>query len=98
MGQRPAEAVAKGRGVTLLWLSVGWVFAAAAVAMLPMRRQYVPGVALLIAAPVLIIMIGMQVAWWAGLLALAAFISMFRNPLRYFYARLRGQRPELPEQ
>ena len=98
MGQRLAKTVAKGRGMTLLWLSVAWVFAAAAVAMLPMRRQYVPGVALLIAAPVLIAMIGMQVAWWAGALALAAFVSMFRNPLRYFYARLRGQRPELPDQ
>ncbi|WP_114291406.1 DUF2484 family protein [Pseudosulfitobacter sp. DSM 107133] len=83
--------------MTLLLASVAWVFAAAAVAMLPMRRQYLPGLALLIAAPVLVVMIGMQVAWWAGLLALAAFVSMFRNPLRYFYARLRGQRPELPE-
>ena len=63
MGQRLAKTVAKGRGMTLLWLSVAWVFAAAAVAMLPMRRQYVPGVALLIAAPVLIVMIGLQVAW-----------------------------------
>jgi len=83
--------------VTLVWISAAWVIAAALVAMLPMRRQYVPGVALLIAAPVLIGMIWMQVAWWAGLLALAAFVSMFRNPLLYFYARLRGQRPELPE-
>ncbi|UOA27715.1 hypothetical protein DSM107133_02447 [Pseudosulfitobacter sp. DSM 107133] len=97
MGQRLAETVAKGGGMTLLLASVAWVFAAAAVAMLPMRRQYLPGLALLIAAPVLVVMIGMQVAWWAGLLALAAFVSMFRNPLRYFYARLRGQRPELPE-
>ncbi len=83
--------------MTLVWISAAWVIAAALVAMLPMRRQYVPGVALLIAAPVLIGMIWMQVAWWAGLLALAAFVSMFRNPLLYFYARLRGQRPELPE-
>ena len=37
--------------MTLLWLCIGWVFASAAVAMLPMRRQYIPGVALLIAAP-----------------------------------------------
>jgi hypothetical protein len=98
MGQCLAETAAKGCGVTLLWLSVAWVFVAAAVAMLPMHRQYVPGIALLIAAPVLIITIGLQVAWWAGLLAFAAFVSMFRNPLRYFYARLRGQRTELPEE
>ena len=58
--------------MTLLWLSIGWVFASAIVAMLPMRHQYVPGVILL------------------------AFISMFRNPLRYFWARARGQRPTLP--
>nr|WP_261368210.1 DUF2484 family protein [Pseudosulfitobacter koreense] len=82
----------------MLLLSVAWVMVAAIVAMLPMRRQYVPGIALLIAAPFLIAAIWMQVAWWAGLLALAAFASMFRNPLLYFFARLRGQHPELPEQ
>ena len=81
----------------LLWLCIAWVFASAAVAMLPIRLQYIPGVALLIAAPVLIAMIWVQVAWWAGLLALAAFVSMFRNPLRYFYARAVGQKPELPK-
>ncbi len=81
----------------LLWAAILWVFASAAVAMLPMRYQYVPGVALLIAAPLLILWIGMEVAWWAAVLALFAFISMFRNPLRFFLARARGQRPEIPE-
>ncbi len=81
----------------LLWASVLWVLASAGVAMLPMRHQYVPGVALLVAAPVLIYFIGAQVGWIPGLLALAAFVSMFRNPLRYFWARARGQRPELPK-
>ncbi|WP_172839371.1 DUF2484 family protein [Tateyamaria omphalii] len=80
----------------LLWACIAWVLAATCVAMLPMRRQYVPGVALLIAAPVLILWIGFAVAWWAGLLALAAFVSMFRNPLRYFWAKARGQNPQLP--
>lgn len=80
----------------LLWTCLFWVFAATAVAMLPMRHQYVPGVALLIAAPVLIAWIAVAVAWWAGLLALAAFVSMFRNPLRYFWAKARGQNPQLP--
>ena len=75
---------------------IAWVFAATGVAMLPMRHQYVPGVALLIAAPLLIVWIGVGVAWWAGALALAAFVSMFRNPLRYFWAKLRGQNPQLP--
>ncbi|WP_189799408.1 DUF2484 family protein [Tateyamaria sp. syn59] len=80
----------------LLWLCIGWVLAATCVAMLPMRRQYVPGVALLIAAPVLIVWISVAVAWWAGLLAVAAFVSMFRNPLRYFWAKARGQNLQLP--
>jgi len=83
--------------VTLLWLCVSWVFASVGVAMLPMRRQYVPGVALLLAAPVLIVMIGLQVSWLVALLALAGFVSMFRNPLRYLIAKLRGQNPQVPE-
>ncbi|MEM8655763.1 MAG: DUF2484 family protein [Pseudomonadota bacterium] len=80
----------------LVWLCIAWVFAATVVAMLPMRHQYVPGVALLVAAPVLILWIGLSVTWWAGVLALAAFVSMFRNPLRYFWAKARGQNPQLP--
>lgn len=80
----------------LLWACLCWVFAATAVAMLPMRYQYVPGVTLLILAPVLIVWIGLSVAWWAGVLAFAAFVSMFRNPLRYFWAKARGQNPQLP--
>jgi ribose/xylose/arabinose/galactoside ABC-type transport system permease subunit len=81
----------------LVWLSIGWVFASAAVACLPMRHQYVPGVALLLAAPVLIVMAGIQFGWIYAALGLAAFISMFRNPLRYIAARLRGEHPEIPE-
>lgn len=82
--------------MTLALACIAWVFAATGVAMLPMRLQYIPGVTLLIAAPMLILWIGISVAWWAGVLALAAFISMFRNPLRYFWARARGQNPSLP--
>lgn len=81
----------------VIWLSIGWVFASVAVACLPVSKQYVPGVALLIVAPVLIIMAGMQFGWIFALLGLAAFISMFRNPLRYIAARLRGEHPEIPE-
>ncbi|WP_299200781.1 DUF2484 family protein [uncultured Tateyamaria sp.] len=80
----------------LIWACIGWVFAATVVAMLPMRHQYIPGVTLLIAAPALILWVGISVAWWAGALALAAFVSMFRNPLRYFLAKARGQNPQLP--
>lgn len=83
--------------MTLLWACIFWVFASAATAMLPMRLQYVPGVALLIAAPGLLVWIGVAVGWWVTLLGLVAFVSMFRNPLRYFWARARGQRPEVPE-
>ncbi|MEL6102908.1 MAG: DUF2484 family protein [Pseudomonadota bacterium] len=81
----------------LIWAAIGWVIASTIVAMLPMRMQYIPGVMLLIAAPILILWIGVSVAWWAGILALLAFLSMFRNPLRYFLARARGHRPELPK-
>jgi hypothetical protein len=58
-----------------------WVLAAAATAMLPMRRQMVPGLALLVAAPALIAWIGVSVSWWVGGLGLLAFLSMFRRPL-----------------
>ena len=81
----------------LLWCCIAWVFASAGVAMLPMRQQYVPGVALLLAAPILIGWIWVDVAWWAGFAALLAFVSMFRNPLRFFWAKARGQNPELPK-
>ena len=74
-----------------------WVLAATVVALLPMRMQYVPGVALLLVAPVLIIWLEVLYGWWVGVLALLAFISMFRNPLRYLLARARGQRPEIPK-
>lgn len=65
--------------------------------MLPIRRQYIPGIALLLVAPVLLYFITREVGWIPMLLALAAFVSMFRNPLRYILARLRGQNPELPQ-
>ena len=83
--------------MTLLWLCVLWVFASAIVAMMPMRRQYIPGVALLLAAPVLIVMIGLQVHWLAAGAATFAFVSMFRNPLRYLLAKLKGENPQVPE-
>jgi hypothetical protein len=74
-----------------------WALSSAAVALLPMRRQYIPGVALLIAAPVLIVAVGFQHNWGIAALGLAAFLSMFRNPLKYFYARLRGNHLEAPK-
>lgn len=74
----------------LLWSCVLWVLASVAVALLPMRYQFVPGLALLVLAPVLIFWVGAALNWWAAGLALCAFVSMFRNPLRYFWARGRG--------
>lgn len=73
-----------------------WVFGATATAMLPMKHQYKPGIALLVLAPVLMIWLSVAHGWWLGVIALLAFASMFRNPLRYFWRRARGERPELP--
>jgi hypothetical protein len=80
-----------------LFLGCLWVVAATVVAFLPMRRQYAPGLALLIAAPVLIGLIGYEHGWIIALAGTAAFVSMFRNPLRYFWRRARGENPELPK-
>lgn len=65
--------------------------------MLPMRRQYTPGIALLVAAPILIVWMGYDYGWWVALLGFAGFVSMFRNPLKYFVRRMRGENPEIPQ-
>ncbi len=77
--------------------AVGWVFVATATACLPMRLQYGPGLVLLVLAPVLIIWLGAAHGWIWSAIALLAFVSMFRNPLRYFLARARGMRMEGPQ-
>ena len=74
-----------------------WVILATVTALLPMRFQYVPGVALLVLAPVLIIWLGADFGWGWSVAAFLGFASMFRNPLKYFYARARGRQPELPK-
>jgi len=66
---------------TLLILGCLWVLAATATAFLPMRWQIYPGLALLAAAPVLIILLGQAYGAWVAMLAVAAFGSMFRRPL-----------------
>jgi hypothetical protein len=98
MGKRLAGPIGKGRFVILLLACILWVFASAICAMLPMRHQYVPAVTLLIAAPILIIMIAIQVSPWLAIAAVIAFLSMFRNPLRYIWAKMRGQNPQLPKE
>ena len=77
-------------------LSILWVFAATLTALLPMRNQYLPGITLLIAAPILILWLGAVHGWGWSALALAAFLSMFRNPLRHIWARARGHGAERP--
>lgn len=78
-------------------LAIAWVFASTLVAFLPMRLQYAPGVVLLIAAPVLIACLGFQHGLLAGVGALAAFLSMFRNPLRFLWRKWRGLETEVPK-
>ena len=64
-----------------------WVLVSALVAMLPMRRQYAPGLGLLLLAPGLILWIGWVHGWLWTALAAFAFVSMFRNPLRYLWKK-----------
>ncbi len=79
-----------------LIIAAVWALAATVVALLPMRYQYVPGFSLLLAAPLVIAFIGYQHGVWVALLGLAAFASMFRNPLIYFYRKFKGETPEVP--
>jgi hypothetical protein len=81
-----------------LILGALWVIASAVVAMLPMKAQMVPGVALLVAAPVLLVWIASAHGWVWLALGLFAFVSMFRNPLRYFVRRALGRPAPLPKE
>jgi Protein of unknown function (DUF2484) len=83
---------------TPLILGCFWVLASAVTAMLPMRRQMVPGIALLIAAPVLLVWIGWEHGWLWLALGLFAFVSMFRNPLLYFLRRALGRPAPVPKE
>jgi len=74
-----------------LTLAALWVILAAIVALLPMRRQFVPGIVLLIAAPFLLVYLGYQHNVWIVLAASVAIISMFRRPLFYMGKRLIGR-------
>ncbi|WP_050928021.1 DUF2484 family protein [Aestuariivita boseongensis] len=78
-------------------LSIFWVIASTIVAFLPMRRQYLPGGILLILAPVVILFLGYQHGWLWSVPALLAFLSMYRNPLRYLWKKWRGHPVERPE-
>lgn len=75
-------------------LSALWVVLSTVVAFLPMRHQILPGSVLMLAAPVLIGFLGYQHGLIPAIAALAAFLSMYRNPLRYFLGKLRGTKGE----
>ena len=83
---------------TPLILGCVWVIAATVTAMLPMRRQMVPGITLLVAAPVLLVWIGLVHGWLWLAVGLFAFLSMFRNPLLYFVRRAMGRPARLPKE
>ena len=76
--------------------AVIWVFLATCTAFLPMRFQFVPGIALLIAAPAVIAWLGLTYGILAGVGALAAFLSMFRKPLAYYWRKWTGRGEEMP--
>jgi len=65
-----------------------WVVAATIVAMLPLHHQFRPGSLLLVSAPPMITLLAMQYGVLVGLLAVAAFVSMFRHPLRFYGGKL----------
>ncbi|MDX5350981.1 MAG: DUF2484 family protein [Paracoccaceae bacterium] len=75
-----------------------WVLASAGTALLPMRRQMLPGVALLLSAPALLVWIGLVHGWVWLAIGLFAFLSMFRNPLLYFARRALGRPAQLPKE
>jgi hypothetical protein len=83
---------------TPLILGCFWVLAATATAMLPMRLQMVPGLALLAMAPVLLVWIGYAHGWLWLAIGLFAFLSMFRNPLLYFLRRATSRPAPLPKE
>ena len=64
-----------------------WVMAATLVAFLPMRAQFPPGVALLIAAPVLLGWLAAVHGIWVFCAGLFALLSMFRRPLLFLARR-----------
>ena len=82
---------------TSLILGCLWVIASTITAMLPMRRQMVPGIALLLAAPVLLWFIAYEHGLLVFALTLLAAVSLFRNPLIYFARRAMGMPVTLPK-
>ena len=71
-----------------------WVLAATVVAMLPMRLQWVPGVALLLVAPVLLGWMAVDHGLWWIVVGGLAFLSMYRRPLGYLARRILDRKTE----
>ncbi|MEG3662680.1 DUF2484 family protein [Celeribacter halophilus] len=70
-----------------------WALATMALAPLPLRYQILPGVALLLVLPVLLVWVGLTYGVWPVLIGLAAAVSLFRKPLGVLWRRLmRGLR------
>ena len=80
-----------------LLLTCGWVVAVTTLAFLPIRLQIIPGLIMLLIAPILIWMLAQDFGWLAVALFMFALVSMFRRPLIYFIKRLLGRKPEVPE-
>jgi Protein of unknown function (DUF2484) len=75
-----------------------WAIAATITALLPMKRQMIPGVTLLATALPLLGWIGWDHGWVLATLGLLGFLSMMRNPLIYFVKRALGKPVELPRE
>ncbi|MAC77527.1 MAG: UDP-N-acetylmuramate--alanine ligase [Rhodobacteraceae bacterium] len=73
-----------------LTLAILWVFASTIVAFLPVERQFRPGSLLLVTAPLLVWGLAHDFGPLAGIAALAAFVSLYRNPLRSLWTLFRG--------
>ena len=73
-----------------LALSCIWVIAAAITAFLPLRLQYVPGLSLLAAAPVLIWFLAQSHGPLLTAFAVFAVLSMFRRPLIHLFRKATG--------
>ncbi|ETX28211.1 DUF2484 family protein [Roseivivax isoporae] len=74
-----------------------WGLAATVTACMPLRRQPVPGIMLLLVAPLVIVSLGIAHGWLVALAACGAVLSMFWNPLRQLLARPAGRRLEVPK-
>jgi hypothetical protein len=75
-----------------------WVLAATVTAFLPYRRQYPPGVTLLMLAPVILIWLGVRHGLWITLIGALGFVSMFRNPLIYLTRKAMGLPVRRPDE